>query len=144
MKEQNFSNHTRYIPTYHFGLYSIVGVALIASVVNFIRAIKGGSDLYEAGILLTLCACIIPFSLYARSFSLKAQDRAIRAEENLRHYVLTGKLLDKQLRMGQIVALRFAPDEEFVELAKKAVAEKLSNKEIKQLIKNWRPDYHRA
>jgi hypothetical protein len=75
---------------------------------------------------------------------LKAQDRAIRAEENLRYFILTGKRLSKQVSMRQIIALRFAEDEEFVGLTEKAIKENLSPKEIKKSIKNWRPDYHRA
>jgi hypothetical protein len=81
---------------------------------------------------------------YTRQFPLKAQDRAIRAEENLRHYVLTGKLLPAELRMGQIIALRFAPDEEFLPLIDRAIKEGLSQKEIKMAIKNWKPDYYRV
>jgi hypothetical protein len=46
--------------------------------------------------------------------------------------------------MRQIIALRFASDEEFVRLAKRAVDEALNNDEIKSEIKNWRPDYCRA
>ena len=78
------------------------------------------------------------------SYSFKAQDRAIRAEENFRHYILTGKPFDAQLRIGQIIALRFASDEELPGLAKKAVAEQLSQKQIKEAIKNWRADHHRV
>jgi hypothetical protein len=77
-------------------------------------------------------------------FALKAQDRAIRAEENLRHFVLTGKLLPAGLRIGQIVALRFAADEEFVALAVKAASENLGSKEIKQSITNWKEDTYRV
>ena len=51
---------------------------------------------------------------FCRMFPLQAQDRAIRAEENLRHYVLAGKLLDSRLTIRQIIGLRFAIDEEFV------------------------------
>ena len=75
---------------------------------------------------------------------LKAQDRAIRAEENLRHYLLTGKPLDSSLKMGQIVALRFASDAELPQLAQRAVSEGMSPKQIKSDIKNWRGDYNRV
>jgi len=77
-------------------------------------------------------------------FALKAQDRSIRVEENFRHFVATGKPLNSSLRISQIIALRFAGDAEFVALAKKAADEKLSSKEIKQLIKDWKGDYHRV
>jgi hypothetical protein len=82
--------------------------------------------------------------LKIRAFPLKVQDRAIRAEENLRYFSLTGKLLDNRLTVGQIVALRFASNEEFVELVDRAVNEKMSNKQIKQAIRNWKSDHHRA
>jgi hypothetical protein len=77
-------------------------------------------------------------------FALKAQDRAIRAEENLRHFVLTGKLLPASLRIGQIVALRFASDDEFVALAQKAADKNLPGKQIKQSITNWKADTYRV
>jgi hypothetical protein len=82
-------------------------------------------------------------AFFARTFALKAQDRAIRAEENLRHYVLTGKLLDRRLSVGQIVGLRFASDEEFPALAQKAAESGLAQKEIKRSVKNWRADHDR-
>ena len=82
--------------------------------------------------------------IYIRIFPLKAQDRAIRAEENLRFYVLTGKLLPSTLTIAQTIALRFAPDEELVELVDRVVNENLSAKDIKLSIKNWKADYHRV
>jgi len=79
-----------------------------------------------------------------RSFPLRVQDRAIRAEENLRYFSMTGKLLEKKLTMSQIIALRFAGDSEFIALVDQALQNNWTNKEIKQAIKNWRPDNHRA
>jgi hypothetical protein len=81
---------------------------------------------------------------YLRIFPLKAQDRAIRAEENLRHYVLAGKLLPPNLKISQIVALRFAPDDEFLPLIERTLDKNLTQKEIKKEIKNWKPDYYRV
>lgn len=78
-----------------------------------------------------------------RTYALKAQDRAIRAEEQLRHFMLTGKPFDSRLNIRQIIALRFASDEELPALAKKAAEEKLRSKEIKQQIKDWREDNYR-
>jgi hypothetical protein len=94
-------------------------------------------------LVLTSLALLSAYFLF-RSFALKAQDRAIRAEENLRHFVLTGKLLDKNLTIQQIIALRFAPDEEFIGLAERAVKENLSNDDIKKAVKNWKEDNYRA
>jgi hypothetical protein len=91
-------------------------------------------------------ASIVLFSLftYARSFALKAQDRAIRAEENFRHYLLTGKSFDSRITMRQIIGLRFASDEEFVVLAKNAAESGMSEDEIKKSVKNWKTDNDRA
>ena len=60
------------------------------------------------------------------------------------HFVATGQPLDNRLRMGQIIALRFAGDDEFVALAKKAADENMPAKEIKMAIAKWKGDYHRA
>ena len=87
-------------------------------------------------------ALLIVF-IFMRTFPLKAQDRAIRAEEGLRYFILTGKRLDPRLTIPQIIGLRFASDAEFPQLAQKAADENLSMKAIKQLVKNWRPDYDR-
>ncbi len=94
-----------------------------------------------------ICVIAIVLGLlfwYTRTFALKAQDRAIRAEENLRHLALTGKLLDARLHIHQVIALRFAPDDEFVDLAKKAAETGMRSAQIKQEIRNWRADHHRV
>ena len=79
-----------------------------------------------------------------RTYALKVQDRAIRAEESLRYFMLTGKPLDSRLRLGQIIALRFASDEEFPELARQAVDKSMTGKQIKESISQWRADHHRV
>jgi hypothetical protein len=80
----------------------------------------------------------------SRKFALIAQDRAIRAEESLRYFILTRKRLDQRLTIGQITALRFSGDDEFPSLARQAMEENLSNDSIKQRIKNWRSDWERV
>jgi hypothetical protein len=82
--------------------------------------------------------------LFARMFALKAQDRAVRAEEQLRHFVLTGKLLDPRITVRQIIGLRFASDDEFVALARRAAEQGLTEDAIKREVKNWRADTYRA
>ena len=86
----------------------------------------------------------MPLYAYLRTFALKAQDRAIRAEENLRHYVLTGELFDSRLNTRQVIGLRFASDDELPELAKKAAADGLSENAIKRSVKSWRADNYRV
>lgn len=139
---QNYKNHTRYVPMFHFFAGSAILFGLIGSIVNLFHS---NAETHYSAALITLIFIVLVFLFwYTRSFALRAQDRAIRAEENFRHFILTGKPLDKQLRLSQIIALRFASDEEFPELAKRAVSEKLSQKEIKLAITNWRADYNRV
>lgn len=142
MSEQNFKNHIRFVPLYHYA----TGVAVIAilggSIVNLIQA--DAQTHYSAALLVVVALVLVSLFWYARAFALKAQDRAIRAEENFRHFILTGKPLDSRLRMGQIIALRFASDAELPELAKKAAEENMMSNSIKAAIKNWRPDHNRA
>ena len=142
MKTQNYSNHARFVPLFHF--FTLIGtlVLLIGSIVNLVKS--SGSNLYNASLIVFGALLLMLIAFYARVFSLKAQDRAIKAEENFRHYLLTGKPLDSKLTVRQIIGLRFASDEEFPELAKKAVNENLSEKDIKKSVKNWKADYYRA
>jgi len=141
---QNYANHAKFDLGYHRVLGPLLLLTFIGSCINFGKSVGDHERIYSASLILVLTGCVMAVCLYARIFPLKAQDRAIRAEENLRHYVLTGKLLDARLGVRQIVALRFAPDGEFPALAARAAAENLSPKDIKQAIKNWRSDDYRV
>jgi hypothetical protein len=142
MAEQHYKNHRQLVFTYHILTLLALIALLIGAIRNVIQTSPGG--LYSASLLVLVS--IILFSLYfhARIFALKAQDRAIRAEENLRHFALTGKLLDSRLTLSQIIALRFASDEELPTLAQRAVDGSLSNDAIKKEIKVWRADTRRV
>ncbi len=146
METQNYKNHPRIKPeTLPHKLYYLIGISFFFfSIANLIRAIYLANGRIDAFLfLLTSTLFIIAYFVF-RPFALKAQDRAIRAEENLRHFAMTGKLLDRSLTISQIIALRFAPDEEFLELVERAVKDKLGNKDIKLAIKNWKADTHRS
>ena len=139
---QNYKNHRRLVPTYH-GLTWVPTLALlVGAIINLINSSK--ENLYSASLIVLIALIIISILLHARSFALKAQDRAIRAEENLRHFVLTGRPLDARLTLSQVIALRFASDEEFPALAQKTSEEGLHANAIKKEVKTWRPDYHRV
>jgi hypothetical protein len=144
MPEQNFKNHTRYVPLYHFIALPAAVFAFVVSVMHFFKTISNESGRVHAAAMVAVTLAVILALWFARAFSLKAQDRAIRAEEKLRYYIATGKTLDSRLRMGQIIALRFAGDDEFVDLAKRAVDENLSSKQIKEAVKNWKADNNRV
>jgi hypothetical protein len=145
MQTQNYKTHRQFVPLYHFILYPLLLACIVASVWIFYTAFY----LVHHGrlIALTIGGLSVAGLLtcyYSRTFALKAQDRAIRAEENLRHYVLTGKLLDNRLSTSQIIALRFASDTEFLILSERAAAENLKAEDIKKAIVNWREDNYRA
>ncbi len=142
MAEQNYKNHGRYLFTWHILTGLGVIALLVGSIVNLAHSAK--ENLYSASLLVLVSLILLSVFWYARWFALRVQDRAIRAEENLRHFALTGKLLDSRITMSQVIALRFASDAEFVPMAKKAAEEGTSSKDIKMSIQNWRPDYCRA
>ena len=144
MEMQNYANHRRLVPGYHFVLTLLALVGLVGSSINFYRVLSRGSGRIDGAVLLVLVVCLILVGYYARVFALKAQDRAIRAEENLRHYILHGSLLDPQLDIRQIIGLRFASDAELAPLIKRAIEEKLSEDAIKKAIENWRADNYRV
>ena len=139
---QNYKNHRQIVPTYH-GLTWIPTIALLGgSIVNLFHTNR--ENHYSAALIVLIAIILMSILVHARNFALRAQDRAVRAEENFRHFILTGKPLDSRLTMRQVIALRFASDEELPVLAQRAADEGLSNDAIKKAVVNWRPDYHRA
>jgi cytochrome c biogenesis factor len=144
MSAQNYANHRQYVTFYHKVTLPILVLTLIGSVVNLCQSWGDHQRIYSASLLTVLTACTIMILFFARVFALKAQDRAIHAEENLRHFAMTGKLLDSRLSVKQVVGLRFASDEEFVALARKAAEESLTPDAIKRAVKNWRADTYRV
>jgi len=143
MIEQNYENHRKFVPLFHYALFSILVLSLLGSVVNLVQCFGTGEGIYSASLITVIFICLLLLFYHVRSFPLKAQDRAIRAEENFRHYILTGKPLDSKLTLRQIIGLRFASDEEFLSFAQRAVTENISEEDIKKMIKKWRADYHR-
>ncbi len=142
MTTQNFKNHARLLIGWHGVTAVALLILVIGSIINLCYAPAETHIVSALIVLIVLVLCFIFW--FARVFALKAQDRAIRAEENLRHFALTGKLLDSSLKINQVIALRFAADNEFVVLAQKAANEQLGSKAIKQAITNWKEDNHRV
>jgi len=144
MNEQNFANHVKFVPPFHF-------FAVPVFVINFFWSLYrlwqlGFSFAGIFGVILAAALVVLVFE--ARLFALAVQDRVIRLEERLRYaQVLPADLQARtgELTIGQIVSLRFASDEELPALARKVLDEKVTErKAIKQLIKSWKPDYQRA
>jgi hypothetical protein len=144
MKQQHYHNHKQVPKDFFLGWAPFALLFLLISTANLVRVILIHGDWISALSVLGCSICVSWLAWFARSFSIKVQDRAIRAEENLRFYVLKGKLLPKKLRLSQIIALRFASDDEFAELVERAEREDLRSEEIKKLIRNWKGDHHRV
>jgi hypothetical protein len=143
MAQQNFENHTKFVPMFHF-------VAVPIFLMNFIWAIRDLIVHFSAG---TVRGLLVAFALLvscflARIFALTVQDRVIRLEMRMR----LQELLPADLRprvgeftLGQLVSLRFAGDAELPVLARKVLDEKIADrKTIKKMIQSWQPDLLRA
>ncbi|RZL39599.1 MAG: hypothetical protein EOO96_00220 [Pedobacter sp.] len=135
---QNYNNHVRYNPPFHFVAIPLSLIGLGFAIYFLVNNFTSLNALLALAFLLIMAAL-----LFARMNAIKAQDRAARADERLRYYILAGKMLPNELRMGQILALRFASDEEFLLLVDRTLKDNLSPKDIKLAIKKWRGDYHR-
>src|ERR1700722_1783997 len=103
MAEQNYKNHARLVPMFHFVVLPLLLLTFIGSIVNLTHSLDDHERLYSAALLVALSFATLFTAFFGRVFALKAQDRAIRAEENLRHFAITGKLLDGRLGVPQIV-----------------------------------------
>ena len=141
-KKQTYKNHVHVVPLYHYLTFLAMLLLIAGAVYNLITSKT--EQVVQALLLLLLVFTLISVSFHNRSFALKVQDRAVRAEENFRYFVLTGNPLPHKLTMRQIIALRFASDEEFISLVERALKENLTPKEIKQAVQNWKADYYRA
>jgi len=140
MQEQNFKKHARYVPGFHFLTSGIIIAALIIAIVLLVSTGFSLSSVFDLLVVLSLGLLFF----YMRQFSTGNQDRIIRAEENFRSYRLTGKALDQRLTKRQVIALRFAGDEEFPVLSGKAIEENMKPSNIKKAVRQWREDHHRV
>jgi hypothetical protein len=139
MAEQTYKSHRRYVPIYHFFVEPVLALNIIAQIMYFYRY----RTLFKAWMVVVAIAVFV-LAWMARSMALKAQDRVIRLEERLRlATVLPEALRDRiqELRPSQLVALRFAPDEELTGLVQRCLDGELKGSDqIKREIGTWRPD----
>jgi len=144
MAEQNYSNHVKWVPAFHF---FVMPVLLLNFGNSIARLIHRGLSFGGVVDVLTALALVMLMFL-ARVFALTVQNRVIRLEERLRMERLLPADLQgriEEFSVGQLVGLRFASDAELPELARKVLNEKIEKtKAIKLLVKNWRADYLRA
>lgn len=145
MEVQNYKNHIRYYIPHHFIFYPVV-FFLIGLCIYFSTKYEDQQPIW---IVLSIILFLIAWLSYMlrQHYALMNQDRIVRLELRFRYYLLTKKrleLIEPRLSLSQLLALRFASDEELPELIEEAADINLSPKEIKQSIKNWIPDYMRV
>jgi Family of unknown function (DUF6526) len=140
---QNFENHEKFVPAFHFVVLPIFTLNLGWSIYRVAHRFSG-----ESVIACLLAVAFLLLAFNARVFALKVQDRVIRLEMQLRlQQVLPADLRTRipEFAVGQLIALRFASDGELPELSRKVLDEKLTDrKTIKKLVRNWQPDFVRA
>lgn len=142
---QNFKNHTRFDPAWHFFIAPLLLVNFIFAIVATVRHWPDHPHLLIWGIVMSFVLFMAVGK--ARAHTLTAQDRIIRLEERLRLAALLppDELARSQsLTVKQLIALRFASDAELPALVQRTLAENLTQKQIKQAIVNWRPDHLRV
>ncbi|HEX4955077.1 MAG TPA: DUF6526 family protein [Thermoanaerobaculia bacterium] len=136
---QTYQNHARFVPAYHYVAFGILTLNLVYAAWKLFMVPS-----LDTVMALAVALALLIMLLYLRLFPLKAQDRVIRLEERLRlARLLPGDLQARieELRPGQLVALRFASDEELPDLVRRTLAGDLANPgAIKKAIRNWRGD----
>jgi hypothetical protein len=140
---QNFQNHAKYVPVFHFFVLPVLLFNVLWEIHRLVVAPSAGSvKALVVALALALAA------LYARMFALAVQDRVIRLEMQLRMQGLLSAELRPRIpeyTVNQLVALRFASDAELPGLAGKVLGENINDrKAIKRMIQNWRADDLRA
>jgi len=140
---QNFANHRRIVPLYHFGVFGVLAVNAIWKLVVLVRW-TSWTVLLDALVGLAL----VGLFFYARIFALTVQDRVIRLEMRLRlREILPADLKGRieQLTPGQLIGLRFASDSEMADLVREVLTNNIRNRdEIKKRVKDWQADHLRC
>ena len=140
---QTYANHTRWHAPFHYFAAPVIVTNLVVAVVQLVR--DPGLD---TGWWVVVSAALVVVTGLVRANPLRAQDRVIRLEESLRYYQLLPEELAVRaasLKPSQVVALRFAPDEELEGLVREVLDGRLTKPdEIKRAIKGWRADTFRV
>lgn len=145
MTNQNYKNHTRFYPLHHFIITPLTLLLLTWTVVksDFSTSQMTSDSIYR----LLSAFLIVSLPQLSRLYAMKNQDRIIRMELRHRYYQLTGHPFyekENQLHGKQLIALRFAGDDEFLTIIDSAIERKMDAKEIKKSIKSWKADNHRV
>jgi hypothetical protein len=148
---QSYQNHRRYVPGFHFLTSGLLILNLLWSLFRLYRAVRwehARFDIVDDVMALVLAVALLLLFFYVRDFPLRVQDRVIRVEVERRlERLLPPDLTPRigELSIGQVIALRFAGDDELPELTRKVLDEHIRSREaIKRLVRNWRADDLRA
>jgi hypothetical protein len=140
---QTYASHRRWIPMYHFFAVPVLLINVIVAALQFVRdprPIMAWSVVVALALFLGI--------ILLRFMPLRAQDRVIRLEERGRlERVAPSDLRGRigELTADQLIAIRFAPDDEIPELTRRALNGELKTQgDIKRAIKNWRADHLRV
>lgn len=140
---QTYATHTRWVPAFHMVAFPILTILFFWSAW---RVVTGFSVDRLMFLLLTTATLIALF--LARLFALTVQDRVIRLEMRLKMaQLLPADLRPRinELTPKQLVALRFASDQELPDLVRTVLVDNIRDaRAIKKMIRNWQGDYLRA
>lgn len=139
---QSLETHGR-TDAWFMTLLVIVILNCVLAVIGLFKGPRGFSALW--GIIFS--AALIVLVLRVRQYPLKVQDRVIRLEERLRLQALAPADWHPQIQRlteDQLIGLRFASDDEVVALARQALDENLTRRQIKERIRHWRTDNWRV
>ncbi len=144
-KEQSAQSHAMWDPMYHFVIAPLLLLNFVFAFILYSRHHVAHRDVAIWWIVLSLVFVLL--SVKTRVYALRNQDRLIRLEERLRLTALLPAAEHASLHTlttSQLIALRFASDAELPSLARRAGAENLTAKQIKEAIQTWRPDRSRV
>jgi len=142
-QSQTLATHRRWIPMWHFFAIPVLVANVVVVAIYFARDPR-----FINGWALVVAIALLIGILLSRTMPLRAQDRIIRLEERSRlERLLPGDLRGRvgELTPSQLVAIRFAPDDEVPELTRRALSGELKSQgDIKRAIRNWRSDHLRV
>ncbi len=144
MKPQSYKNHIRYYTPHHFIYYPIL-IAFLSTSIYFCFTKPEKLVWIFISVVFVFLFCLA--FMLRQHYALTLQNRMVRLEIRYNYFTLTGKRFEEiehHFNDGQLFALRFASNDEFVSLINKSIKEKLSGDEIKKAIKNWKPDLERV
>jgi hypothetical protein len=138
---QSYAHHAHHpVPTYVATVLALAALACVAGAWWF------DWNTRDAGITL-LALSLFPLIAISRWYVVRLQDRIIQLEMQVRCARVLPAGEDElllQLSPKQVVALRFASDDELGELLHRAVREQMTPDAIKRAVRQWRPDYLRT